>query len=187
MPIRVPIRRSLILLVLTATCAAPAAQAEDLEDAARLKALRAEAAAPTPYTEVATQLKDEIEAILAGEEWGDDSVAAAYGYPSPAKAIRWSNRLQLTRAQENRIYQIHEDMTFWAKKIAPEFVKTEAELEELFRSGRANPAMIKRLTEKSATLRGQLRAIHLSARSKMRTQLTTEQLRAYALYRSGEG
>ena len=126
-------------------------------------------------------------AILAGAEFGDDLMADGFSYPSPEAVLALAAELQLDASQRAAVTRIRDAMFSDMKEIAPDYIRAEDDLADLFRSGRANPAMIKRLTEKSATLRGQLRAIHLSARSKMRTQLTTEQLRAYALYRSGEG
>ncbi|MGG7566868.1 hypothetical protein ACQ5SO_12010 [Rhodovulum sp. DZ06] len=169
---------------LLALSAAPAA-AEAMDDAK--PAAKPAKKEKRPYTEAVSRSREEIEAILAGEEWGDDSVAGAYGYPSPGRVIRWSGRLNLSPGQLDQVYEIHDDMVMWAKMIAPKFLDAEAELEELFRSGRTTPGMIRKLTEESAALEAQLRAIHLSARAKMRSKLTREQMRAYDLFVSGEG
>lgn len=127
-----------------------------------------------------------LAAVLAGDEFGDGAMTDALGYPSPDTVLRVSDHLGLSDDQRASITRIRDAMFEDARALAPDYIRAETELEDLFASGRAGQAKVRALVNDIGALRTKLRFIHLDARLRMRLELTRDQLAVYRKLRGGQ-
>ena len=122
-------------------------------------------------------------AILAGAEFGDDLMADGFSYPSPEAVLALAAELQLDASQRAAVTRIRDAMFSDMKEIAPDYIRAEDDLADLFRSGRAGTAKVRALVMKIGDMRKELRFLHLDARLRTRFELTRGQLARYVKLR----
>jgi hypothetical protein len=161
------------LLVVAATPAALRAQHEH---------------AHSPYADMAVDDRtslpaQEVAGLRAGEGMGMALPAELNSYPGPRHVLDLGGALALSPEQRSSLENVRRRMTDAATAKADEVLDAEAELAELFRSGRADRTRLQALSLTVGRLRAELRAIHLAAHIETRALLSEEQVRAYDRHR----
>lgn len=131
-------------------------------------------------------LEMEREALEQGQGFGMALAADRNGYPGPRHILELKDPLQLTAAQEAAVTKLMGEMKQKAVARGAEILAAEERLEQMFRAGRPE-AELREETYRIATLRAQLRWVHLEAHVAARSLLTAEQLAAYQTLRHGAG
>lgn len=131
-------------------------------------------------------LKLEREAIENGQGFGMALAADRNGYPGPKHILELRDALQLTPQQDAAVKALMSAMKEKALARGREILAAEARLEEMFRGGRSE-AELREETYRIATLRAQLRWVHLATHIAARKLLNEEQLATYQRMRHGGG
>jgi hypothetical protein len=131
-------------------------------------------------------LEQERAALERGEGFGMALAADRNGYPGPKHILELKSPLKLTAQQETAVQQVMARMKERAIARGREILNAEARLEEMFRQGRPE-AELREETYRIASLRAELRWVHLNAHLQARRLLTPEQLAAYHNLRHGTG
>ncbi len=131
-------------------------------------------------------LQLEREALEQGQGFGMALAADRNGYPGPKHILELKEQLKLTVEQEAAVAQLMAGMKEKARARGREILAAEQRLEEMFRAGRSEPEL-REETYRIATLRAQLRWVHLEAHIAARKLLSQEQLTAYQQLRHGTG
>lgn len=109
------------------------------------------------------------------------------GYPGPMHVLELADKLELTTEQREQTEQAFERMRERASGLGGQVIESERELDRLFAERRATLEEIERLTDQTAQLWGQLRAVHLEYHLHMLTVLDDEQVRRYSHLRNHGG
>ena len=129
-------------------------------------------------------LQMEREALEQGQGFGMALAADRSGYPGPKHILELKEQLKLTAEQESAVTALMDAMKEKARPLGQQILKAEQQLEELFRAGRSE-AELREETYRIATLRAQLRWVHLETHLAARKLLTGEQLADYQRLRHG--
>ena len=121
----------------------------------------------------------EINDYEQGRGMGLAKAAELNHYPGPKHVLELAERLGLSQEQRSQTNQIFHDMRVRAVALGALILQKERRLDDLFASGRIDGAKLKTLTMDIATLRGELREVHLLAHLKMKRVLSQEQVAAY--------
>lgn len=141
--------------------------------------------ASSPYAglaerEVKALSAEQIADLRAGRGMSLALPAELNNYPGPSHALELAHQIGLTQAQRQRTEELFAAMKAQAAGLGEELIAAEAELDRLFRDGRATSPSVVAATEKAADIQGRLRATHLDAHLAMKTLLTAAQAEAYA-------
>jgi Spy/CpxP family protein refolding chaperone len=141
-------------------------------------------AADMPYSGQQTRtikaLSDqEVADYVEGRGMGSSKAAELNHYPGPLHVLAESSRLELTERQKTETQSVFDAMSAAAKRYGAAIVARETELDALYASGQAAPAVLKDLVTELARLQAEFRYAHLSAHLAMRTILTPEQIARY--------
>ncbi|MDX1499605.1 MAG: hypothetical protein R3176_06895 [Woeseiaceae bacterium] len=128
-----------------------------------------------------------IEALEKGEGMGFAKAAELNGYPGPRHVLDLAEQLGLTAEQHRQTTELFETMRSRAIALGARLVEAEAALDDLFASGTANKGSLERAVETAATIRGELRLVHLDAHLVQARILSPRQLRHYAKLRGYHG
>lgn len=123
-------------------------------------------------------LDQERDAIERGEGLGMALAADRNGYPGPKHVLELRKELKLTADQETKMQRLMAEMTEKAVSKGKDVLAAEQHLGELFAQGRSE-AELREETYRVASLRAELRWVHLAAHVAARKVLTTEQIAAY--------
>lgn len=129
-------------------------------------------------------LDQERQALERGEGFGMALPADKAGYPGPKHVLELKTELKLTPPQVVAMEKLFAEMKAKAIERGQEVLAAEQRLEEMFREGRS----VDELREESfriATLRAELRWVHLHTHLAARQVLTAEQLATYTKLRHG--
>ncbi len=129
-------------------------------------------------------LEQERAALERGEGFGMALAADRNGYPGPRHVLELKAELKLTPQQESAMEKLFAQMHQQAVARGREVLIAEARLEEMF-GGKRPAAELREQAYRVATLRAELRWVHLSAHLAARKLLTPEQLAAYQQIRHG--
>jgi hypothetical protein len=129
-------------------------------------------------------LQMEREALEQGQGFGMALAADRSGYPGPKHILELKEQLKLSGEQEAAVTSLMAAMKQKAQPLGRKILAAEEQLEELFRAGRSE-AELREATYRIATLRAQLRWVHLETHLAARKLLTAEQLAAYQRIRHG--
>ncbi|MFQ3787133.1 hypothetical protein [Halomonas sp. A29] len=135
--------------------------------------------------EIKALADSEMEGLRQGRGMALALPAELNGYPGPLHVLELADELELTEEQQEKTEQAYESMRVRAGNIGEQVIESERELDRLFAERRATLEEIDRLTEQTARLWGQLRAVHLEYHLYMLTVLDDEQVRRYGHLRSG--
>jgi Spy/CpxP family protein refolding chaperone len=122
---------------------------------------------------------EEIAALREGNGMGLAKPAELNGYPGPAHVLALADKLHLSQGQRQRVAAIHENMKTQARPLGEAVLRHEQALDQLFAKGVATEDSLAAETSVIGRLRGQLRAVHLSAHLTTRALLTPEQIALY--------
>lgn len=158
-------------------------KAQQHDPAMHAQHMQAQAA---PQTEAGHHqfLQMEREALEQGQGFGMALAADRNGYPGPKHILELKEQLKLTAEQEAAVAQLMAGMKERALPLGRQILAAEQGLEELFRAGRPEPEL-REETYRIATLRAQLRWVHLETHLAARKLLTAKQLATYQHLRHG--
>ena len=123
-------------------------------------------------------LQSEREAIERGEGFGMALAADKNGYPGPKHVLDMKKELRLTPAQEAAMQKLFDQMKAKALAKGKDVLAAEQRLEELFAQGKSEDEL-REETYRVASLRAELRWVHLSSHLAAKKILTPEQIATY--------
>lgn len=129
-------------------------------------------------------LEEERAAIARGEGFGMAFPAELNGYPGPRHILDLQNELKLRPDQTAAVQKLFEEMKQQALAHGKDVLQAEGELEQMFRANRPE-AELREQVLRIASLRGELRWVHLRAHVAAAALLTKEQIAAYSQLRHG--
>jgi hypothetical protein len=129
-------------------------------------------------------LEEERGAIERGEGFGMALAADKNGYPGPKHVLELKKELKLTAEQEAAMQKLMADMKQKALARGREVLLAEERLAQYFKEGRSE-AELREETFRVASLRAELRWVHLATHLAARKLLTAEQIAMYTKLRHG--
>ena len=131
-------------------------------------ALPVPAAAVSPYVgQTSRSIKslsdEEVADYLSGNGMGLAKAAELNGYPGPAHVLELADQLALSPRQKERTEAIFERMQSQAKSVGKRLIDEERKLDELFASKTISPPLLHQTLGSIASLRAEVREIHLQA------------------------
>ena len=133
----------------------------------------------TAQTARSQPIPPDRELLERGAGAGMASYADLNGYPGPKHILEMRDTLRLTDGQEKDIEAIFDEMSENARTKGESIIAKEMELDSKFRLGVATMPNIRRLTGEIGMLRGELRAVHMTAHIQAREILTKQQIALY--------
>ena len=122
---------------------------------------------------------EQIGDLHAGRGMSLALAAELNGYPGPLHALELAEPLALTPEQRARTEALFADMKRAASALGARLVESERRLDSLFASGAATAAGVAAATAETASLQGELRALHLNYHLEMKKVLSPEQVARY--------
>jgi hypothetical protein len=101
------------------------------------------------------------------------------GLPGPVHLLEMREEIQLSTEQVTAVEHAYRAMKRGAIPLGEQLIKLETRLEHAFASRQINESALKSLMTQIATVRGDLRYVHLAAHLKTPTLLSAEQIAAY--------
>ena len=169
-----------ILLLLAAVCGLAAQHEQNMKHPA------ADSPTPQAMAQHHAFLEEERGAIERGEGFGMALAADKNGYPGPKHVLEMKKELRLTPAQEAAMHKLFADMQTKAQAKGKDVLLAEKRLEELFAQGKSEDEL-REETYRVASLRAELRWVHLATHLAARKILTAKQIAAYQQMRHGQG
>ncbi|MGF1476753.1 MAG: periplasmic heavy metal sensor [Geminicoccaceae bacterium] len=122
---------------------------------------------------------ERLDGLRNGAGLGYAKPAELNGWPGPLHALELADELGLSDRQRQALSALRQSMLAKARPLGNALIDAELQLDELFRSGEPSPGKIAAATARSATLEGELRAVHLRAHLEAKPLLNHHQLRRY--------
>ena len=132
----------------------------------------------------------EVESLLAGEGMSLALPAELNHYPGPRHVLELADSLELSQEQVGATRNLMDRMQSRARHLGEQIVEGERALDRAFSSGTIDETVLSRRVSELATLRGELRYVHLSAHLATKDLLTLHQNHRYSElrgYGSGHG
>lgn len=129
-------------------------------------------------------LEMERQAIEHGEGFGMALAADRSGYPGPKHVLELKEELKLTPEQVAAMGKLIAEMKQKAVERGREVLNAEQRLEQMFAEGRSEDEL-REETYRVASLRAELRWVHLRTHLATRKLLTPQQVQAYTHIRYG--
>lgn len=123
--------------------------------------------------------QQEIEDYLGGAGMGFAKAAELNHYPGPRHVLDLAEQLHLTTEQTQKAHALYDAMKAKAISLGKKIIEEERSLDRLFAEQRITREQLEAVTNRVASLQGQLRAIHLLAHLSMKEILTQEQIGKY--------
>lgn len=142
----------------------------------------------SPYTdlrdrEIKTLADEDIQALLAGEGMGMALAAELNAYPGPRHVLELADSLALTPDQRAATEAAMQQMQERARALGNGIVATERELDAAFAAGTITAGELIETTSALGRMRGELRAVHLTAHLTVQALLTRHQVHRYQMLR----
>jgi len=137
------------------------------------------------FTGFAQTIPSDKEDLEKGAGAGMAKYADLNGYPGPKHILELQDTLKLSDKQKREIEALFNEMKSNAVAKGMLIVEKERKLEALFRNEKATATEVHSLSAEIGKLRGELRAVHMSAHIKAKEILTKEQSALYSLTRHG--
>lgn len=122
---------------------------------------------------------EEVRQYMAGAGMGYAKPAELNHFPGPMHVLELAEQLKLTPDQRAATQKLMDAHKAQARALGGELVSAERELDELFRAGGVDEAVLARAVRTSAAIVGEYRLSHLETHRRMRSLLTDEQVRRY--------
>jgi Spy/CpxP family protein refolding chaperone len=116
---------------------------------------------------------------LEGAGMGYARPAELNHFPGPMHVLELADQLKLTGEQRVATRKLMDAHKAEARGIGAELVAAERELEQLFRGGKMDEAVLARAARTTAALEGEYRLSHLETHRRMRELLSLEQVKRY--------
>jgi hypothetical protein len=125
--------------------------------------------------------REEVEDLREGRGMGLARAAELNDYPGPLHLLDAADTgaLALTAAQREAVERLFAQMSEAARRLGAEILIAEAELEADFRRHQVGPGRLDARLGRLASLRAELRGVHLQAHVGTRALLTEAQLARY--------
>ena len=130
-------------------------------------------------------LEQERQAIERGEGFGMALAADRSGYPGPRHVLDLRKELKLTPEQVTGTERLYAGMKKRALERGHELLLAEQRLEQMFGEGRSEDEL-REETYRVASIRAELRWVHLGSHLAARKLLTAEQVATYMRIRHGQ-
>lgn len=121
----------------------------------------------------------DIAGLRDADGMGMARAAELNGYPGPLHVLQLATDLGLTAQQIAEAKRLRAEVSAAARPLGAELIDRERALDQLFAGGAATPEQIAGITAAIGTLKGRLRAVHLTAHLAMRAALNPGQLANY--------
>ncbi len=130
-------------------------------------------------TAALSQIPPDRDALLKGDPMGQASVAVAYGFPAPKRAMDLAKELDLSQEQMKSLKSVSTEVTTRSKELADRIIRVEEEMNDAFKTGLVGEKSVRDDAEQIGRLRGRLRATHLVSYVKTKAILTDKQFELY--------
>ena len=130
---------------------------------------------------------DEVKQYSSGAGMGHAKAAELNRYPGPMHVLELADKLDLSFEQRTKTAQLMAAHKAHARDLGAKVVAAERELDELFRSARANETELAAKVRVAAAAQGEFRLSHLETHRRMRALLTAEQAARYDTLRGYAG
>ncbi|MBI5472046.1 MAG: periplasmic heavy metal sensor [Ignavibacteriae bacterium] len=134
---------------------------------------------------IAQTVPSDREALETGAGAGMAKYADMNGYPGPKHILDMRDTLKITSQQGEKIQALFDEMKKNAIAKGKQIIAQEERLDALFRGGSATTSQVNSLSREIGKLRGELRAVHLTAHIAAKKILTKEQTALYNSLRHG--
>lgn len=124
-------------------------------------------------------------ALMNSEGAGMARYADVNGYPGPKHVLELQEELQLNDEQVKQMEAIFEEMAEKARSKGEAIIIAEKRLNDLFLAKTASEESVGSMTVEIGRLRGELRAIHLTAHLQAADVMSPEQREQYMKLRHG--
>jgi hypothetical protein len=121
----------------------------------------------------------DVDDLLAGRGWGLARAAELNGLPGPAHLLELKDEIGLNEDQVRRIETLFADMNRRARELGRRLVDLEKRLDQGFAQRRFDDAALQTALRDIASVRGELRYVHLATHLKTPPILTERQITAY--------
>ncbi len=122
---------------------------------------------------------EEQAALAEGGGAGMAKPAELNGYPGPKHVLELAEQLALSAAQRSRAEALFTAMQAQAVALGAQVLEKEAALDRAFAERRAEPAAVEALVREIASLRGELRLVHLRTHFELAGLLDPAQTQTY--------
>jgi Spy/CpxP family protein refolding chaperone len=123
--------------------------------------------------------QEEAKQYLAGAGMGYAKAAELNQFPGPMHVLELADQLKLTAEQRAATTKLMDAHKAQARGLGSELVAAERELDQLFRAGKVDEAVLARAVRTSAAIVGEYRLAHLETHRRMRALLSDEQVKRY--------
>ena len=123
--------------------------------------------------------QDREKQYLEGAGMGYARAAELNHFPGPMHVLELADQLKLTAGQRAATRTLMDAHKSQARALGAEVVAAEREVEQLFRSGRVDEAVLARAARTAAAVEGEYRLSHLETHRRMRELLSAEQVKRY--------
>jgi Spy/CpxP family protein refolding chaperone len=117
--------------------------------------------------------------FLAGAGMGYARAAELNHFPGPMHVLELADQMKLTAEQRAATKKLMDGHKAQARALGAEVVAAERELEQLFRGGKVDEAVLARAARTAAAVEGEYRLSHLETHRRMRELLSAEQVKRY--------
>lgn len=122
---------------------------------------------------------DDIHQLKHGKGWGLAKAAELNGMPGPAHVLQMKNKISLSREQETKISALYEDMKSKAIPLGNKLIELEKKLNDAFANRSMTEKLLRQQLDSIATVRKQLRYVHLVTHLKTPNILSSHQIEHY--------
>jgi Spy/CpxP family protein refolding chaperone len=122
---------------------------------------------------------EEVKQYMAGAGMGFARAAELNHFPGPMHVLELAEQLKLTPEQRAATQKLMDAHKAQARALGAEVVAAERDLDQLFRDGKVDEAMLARAARTAAALEGEYRLSHLETHRRMRELLSEEQVKRY--------
>jgi hypothetical protein len=133
--------------------------------------------------EIKSLSAEDVRSLLTGKGMGLAKAAELNGYPGPSHVLQFATELQLSESQRTATQALFESMESKAKVLGVSLVEAERELDHLFASKLATPALVAEKLEAIGQLQSKVRGAHLEVHLAQEKLLSPAQIATYAKLR----
>jgi len=131
------------------------------------------------YREIKSLSSDDISELLNGAGWGLAKPAELNGVPGPKHVLEMSKEIELTNTQIETINHVFNKMIKEATVLGKMYVEAERKLDQMFKSRKVNYQTLQSQLTSIASIRSELRFVHLSKHLDTLEILSEEQIKLY--------
>jgi Spy/CpxP family protein refolding chaperone len=123
--------------------------------------------------------QDREKQYLEGAGMGYARAAELNHFPGPMHVLELADQLKLTAEQRAATQTLMDAHKAQARGLGAKVVAAERDLDQLFRGGKVDEAVLARAARTAAAVEGEYRLSHLETHRRMRELLSAEQVKRY--------